>query len=80
MLTNGDIRSYPDRDLRGYSLPHQKQIQRRKRYVRFGSKADILRCGSDVRFTPESGHLPRTSRCPLSAKSGIDYLVCQSKE
>ena len=24
--------------------------------VRFGSKADILRCGSDVRFTPNSGH------------------------
>ena len=24
--------------------------------VRFGSLADILRCGSDVRFTPESGH------------------------
>ena len=24
--------------------------------VRFGSLADILRCGSDVRFAPESGH------------------------
>jgi hypothetical protein len=23
--------------------------------VRFGSLADILRCGGDVRFTPESG-------------------------
>ena len=25
--------------------------------VRFGSLADILRCGSDVRFAPESGHV-----------------------
>jgi len=25
--------------------------------VRFGSKADIPRCGSDVRLTPESGHV-----------------------
>src|SRR5262249_7099564 len=24
--------------------------------VRFGSKADIARCQTDVRFTPESGH------------------------
>ena len=27
--------------------------------VRFGSKADILRCGIDVRFTPKSGHQSR---------------------
>ena len=38
--------------------------------VRFGSLADILRCGSDVRFTPNSGHVRCTSLCPLSAKSG----------
>jgi hypothetical protein len=25
-------------------------------HVRFGSLADILRCGSHVRFTPNSGH------------------------
>jgi hypothetical protein len=48
--------------------------------VRFGSKADILRCGSDVRFTPQSGHAQCTSRCPLSANSGhgarsFDHLV-----
>ena len=36
----------------------------------FGSKADILRCGSDVRFTPRSGHQSRLSECPLSANSG----------
>ena len=37
---------------------------------RFGSEADILRCGSPVHFTPESGHLQRTGACPLSANSG----------
>jgi hypothetical protein len=38
--------------------------------VRFGSLADILRCPSDVGFTPESGHLQCTSACPLWANSG----------
>jgi hypothetical protein len=38
--------------------------------VRFGSKADILRCGNDVRFTPESGHLQCNSPCLLRANSG----------
>ena len=37
--------------------------------VRFGSLADILRCGSDVRFTPESGHVQCNLGCPLCAKS-----------
>jgi len=37
--------------------------------VRFGSLADILRCGSDIRFTPESGHSQLRSECLLSAKS-----------
>ena len=37
--------------------------------VRFGSLADILRRNRDVRFTFESGHVQRTSRCPLSANS-----------
>src|SRR5215471_21061729 len=32
--------------------------------------ADILRCGSHVRFTPESGHVQRNSPCLLWAKSG----------
>ena len=38
--------------------------------VRFGSKADISACVSDVRFTPKSGHSQRRLRCPLCAKSG----------
>src|SRR5262245_15752742 len=36
-------------------------------HVRFGSKADILRCDSHVRFTPESRHMQRTSPYPLWA-------------
>jgi hypothetical protein len=38
--------------------------------VRFGSQADILRCGSDVCFIPKSGHSSVASKCPLSANSG----------
>ena len=38
--------------------------------VRFGSLADILRCGSHVRLTPESGHMQCNNKCPLNAKSG----------
>ena len=38
--------------------------------VRFGSKADIRSAKSYVRFTPESGHVQRTRRCPLCANSG----------
>jgi hypothetical protein len=33
-------------------------------------RADILGCGSHVRFAPESGHVQRTSPCPLCANSG----------
>ena len=40
------------------------------RHVRFGSKADMCNANRHVRFTPESGHLQRTSLCPLSANSG----------
>ena len=38
--------------------------------VRFGSKADICAAISHVRFAPESGHVQRTSACPLCARSG----------
>src|SRR5262249_37590111 len=53
--------------------------------VRFGSKADILRCDNDVRFTPDGGHLQCTSACPLWAKSGhrnflLNHLVCAQQE
>src|SRR5262245_17524020 len=34
------------------------------------SKTDILRSDSDVRFTPESGHVQCKQGCPLWAKSG----------
>jgi hypothetical protein len=52
--------------------------------VRFGSKADIAACLSDVRFTPESGHVQCNSECPLSAKSGdrvlLNHLVGSQQE
>jgi hypothetical protein len=38
--------------------------------VRFGSKADMCVATSDVRFTPESGHVRCSYGCPLWAKSG----------
>jgi hypothetical protein len=43
-------------------------------HVRFGSKADICAAKSDVRFTPESGHVQCTSQCLLWANSGHDGL------
>jgi hypothetical protein len=39
-------------------------------HVRFGSKADVTLLNFDVRFAPESGHLPRRSGCRLWARSG----------
>ena len=42
--------------------------------VRFGSLADILRCGNDVRFAPNSGHVQCNSACPLSANSGHSHI------
>jgi hypothetical protein len=35
--------------------------------VRFGSQADILAIGCDIRFTPKSGHSEATVGCPLCA-------------
>jgi hypothetical protein len=40
------------------------------KFVRFGSKTDILGALCDVRFTSKSGHRLSLSGCPLSAKSG----------
>src|SRR5512143_1399063 len=39
-------------------------------FVRFGSKADICSAPTHVRFTPDSGHVQRTSSCLLWANSG----------
>ena len=39
------------------ALPPIADICSALAHVRFGSLADILPCGSDVRFTPESRHV-----------------------
>jgi hypothetical protein len=42
--------------------------------VRFGSLADILRRGSDVRFTPKSGHQAARSRSNvISATFNVEF-------
>src|SRR5262249_8829866 len=46
----------------------------RSNNVRFGSSADICSAKRYVRFTLESGHLQRTSPCPLWAKSGTSRI------
>ena len=51
----------------------------RSAFVRFGSKADILRCGSDVRFTPKSGHSRLRLACPLCANSGHQPHICSNE-
>ena len=43
--------------------------------VRFGSLADIRSAKRHVRSTPKSGHLQRTSPCPLCANSGHSCLL-----
>jgi len=43
--------------------------------VRFGSKADIQPCLSDVRFTPNSGHGSARLWCPLCGKSGHEFAT-----
>jgi len=49
------------------SCPNQPLIE----YCPLWVKADILRCGRIVRFTPESEHSRLHLECPLSANSGI---------
>jgi hypothetical protein len=52
--------------------------------VRFGSLADIRTAQSYVRFTPNSGHVRRTTSCLLSANSGhfcqldLVAVLCQA--
>src|SRR5262249_17968915 len=48
--------------------------------VRFGSKADICSAKRHVRFTPESGHMRCSSRCPLWAKSGHSMPTMRMKK
>ena len=45
--------------------------QSRAADVRFGSKADITECKTNVRFTPESGHWKSVVERPLCANSGL---------
>jgi hypothetical protein len=49
------------------SLPQHEMLAD----VRFGSKGDMCAAKGHVRFTPESGHVPCTSSCPLCANSGL---------
>ena len=52
--------------------PPKADLRQRNLNVCFGSLADILRCGSDVRSTPNSGHPLTLLECPLNAKSVCD--------
>jgi hypothetical protein len=47
--------------------------------VRFGSLADILRCGSHVHFTPNSGHLRLSFECLLCADAQSFDLVVEGR-
>ena len=48
----------------------QADIAPQHSHVRFGSLADMCAAKSHVCFTPESGHVRCTYRCPLWARSG----------
>ena len=55
-------------------------IRRREWHVRFGSKKTHGSAIRDVRFTPDSGHLQRTSQCPLCAIADIGEMTCAKKK
>jgi hypothetical protein len=60
--------------------PAVESSPKRAAHFCFGSKVDIeQQRPSDVRFTPESGHLSPRLECPLSANSGRTALR-QKKE
>jgi ABC-type uncharacterized transport system substrate-binding protein len=42
--------------------------------VRYGSKADISECPTNVCFTPECGHQSDIAPCPLCAKAGHEHV------
>jgi hypothetical protein len=46
---------------------HFAEQQFSKTHVRFGSKADIQRRLTNVRFTRKSGHWNSAAKCPLCA-------------
>jgi hypothetical protein len=50
------LSSFPPPTFRKEIVAVQAKRVKGQADVRFASKADILRCGSDVRFTPNSGH------------------------
>ena len=56
-------------------VPFQAGSGRGCGYVRFGSKADIRTAERYVCFTPESGHVQRTSTCLLCANSGHQVVA-----
>jgi hypothetical protein len=60
---------------RGPKVVHLMQTLQCIGNVRFGSEADMCGAKSHVRFTPESGHLRRTSACLLWANSGHRWLI-----
>ena len=62
------IRGQPSRMTNSRRLmtdPKPQTMVERATDVRYGSQADILRCESDVRFTPKSGHLKCNNPCLL---------------
>src|SRR5215475_1177802 len=57
--------------VRGRDFESMLRIQGRKIvFQQYRSLADILRCLSDARFTPEGGHTSATNARPLRANSG----------
>ena len=67
-------------------VPFQPGRGRGGGYVRFGSKADMCGAKRHVCFAPNSGHVQRKERCPLSARSRhsasflLDALVDGSEQ
>jgi hypothetical protein len=59
------------------SIAVRQEAVRAAVIVRFGSLADILRCDSDVCFTPESGYVRclRDARFGPIARHSVDDLV-----
>ena len=78
-LPEAPLRVCPMPDKRRGAPFYPRAIHERDWNVRFGSKADMCNAKRHVRFSPDSGHVQRTSRRPLCANSGhrrsFDNLV-----